>query len=160
MVHHRVGHVRGDHFGVAGDLVGRQILHRQARDQAADQLRDADHHRRDRVLGVHRGTGQHHGRVVTRVLDAVGEHDAAAHAVSQHDAFELGVRGGGDADEVVEVVGVLGDVLEVDALAAGAAVPAVVEGVGDEPGLAEALRDVVVATGVLAVTVRQDHHTG
>ena len=35
--------------------------------------------------------------------------------------------------------------------------PTVVQCVGDQPGLAEALRNVVVAAGVLAETVREHH---
>ena len=89
------------------------------------------------------------------MLDAVGEDDAAAHAVAEHDALEFGVLGGRDADEGVEVVGVLGDVAQVDPLAAGPAVAAQVERVGDEAGLAEPLRDVVVAAGVLGVAVAE-----
>ncbi len=131
VVHQRVGLVRGDHLGVAGDRVGGQFLDRQSRQHAADHLGDGDHHRRHRVLGVHRRPGQHHRRVVVGVLDAVGEDDAAAHAVAEHDALEFGMRGGGDADEVVEVVGVLGDVLQVHPLAAGTAVAAMVERIGD-----------------------------
>ena len=56
--------------------------------------------------GATAGPGQHHRRVVVRVLGAVGEHDAAAHAVAEHDAVEIGVVGGGDVDEGAEVVGV------------------------------------------------------
>ena len=121
----------------------------------AEHLGDGDHHRRHRVLRVHRRPGQHHRGVVVGVLDAVGEHDAAAHAVAEHDALEFGVLGGGDADQGVEVAGVLGDVPQVDPLAAGPAVAAVVQRVGDEAGLAEPLRDVVVAAGVLGVAVGQ-----
>ena len=44
------------------------------------------------------------------------------------------------------------------ALAAGAAVPSVVQRVGDQPGFAETLRDVVVAAGILAEAVRQHDH--
>ena len=64
----------------------------------------------------------------------------------------------GDPDQGVEVGGELGDIAHQHALAAGAAVPAVVQSVGDQPGFAEALRDVVIAAGVLAETVRQHHH--
>ena len=49
--------------------------------------------------------------------------------------------------------GVLGDVPQVDPLAAGPAVAAVVERVGDQARFAEPLRDVVVAAGVLGVPV-------
>ena len=89
------------------------------------------------------------------MLDAVGEHDAAAHTVAQHDPLQPGVVGGGNADQGVEVVGVFGDVAQVDPLAAGTAVTAMVQRIGDEAGLTEPLRDVVVATGVLGVPVRQ-----
>ena len=58
----------------------------------AEHLGHEHHHRRHRVLGVDRRAGQHHRGVVVGVLDAVGEHDAAAHAVAQHDA--LAGRGG------------------------------------------------------------------
>ena len=87
------------------------------------------------------------------MLDPVGEHDAATHAVAQHDDLELRILGGRDADEGVEVVGVFGDVAQVDAFTAGAAVSAQVERVDGEAGLAEALGDVVVAAGVLGVAV-------
>ena len=73
--------------------------------------------------------------------------------------LSAGMRGGRDADEGVEVVGVLRDVPQVDPLAAGPAVAAEVQGVGDEPGLAEPLRDVVVAAGVFGVAVGQHDHT-
>ena len=43
-------------------------------------------------------------------------------------------------------------------LTARAAVAAVVERIGDQSGLAEPLRDVVVTAGMLAETVRQHHH--
>ena len=56
----------------------------------------------------------------------------------------------GDTDQGGEVSGVLGDVPHPHPLAARAAVSAVVQRVGDQPGLAEAPRDVVVAAGVLA----------
>ena len=105
------------------------------------------------VLGVDRRARQHHRGVVVGVLDAVGEHDAAAHAVAEHDALEPGVIGGRDADQGVEVVGVFGDVAQVDPLAAGTAVAAMVQGVGDQAGFAEPLRDMVVAAGVLGVAV-------
>ena len=128
------GLVGGDRpSGSRGDRIGRQVLHRQPGQQAADHLGDGDHHRRHRVLGVHRGTGQHHGGVVVGVVDAVGEDDAAAHAVAEHDALQCGMRGGGDADEVIEVAGVLRDVPQVDPLAAGPAVATVVEGIREEP---------------------------
>ena len=93
------------------------------------------------------------------MLDGVGEHDAAAHAVAEHDALELRVLGGGDADEGVEVLGVLGDVAQIDPLAAGAAVTAQVEGVHDEARFAEPLGDVVVAAGVLGIAVAEHDHT-
>ena len=120
-----------------------------------EQLGGEDHHLRHGVLGVDGRAGQHHRGVVVGMLDAVGEHDAAAHAVAQHDPLQPGVVGGGDADQGVEVVGVFGDVAQVDPLAAGTAVTAMVQRIGDEAGLTEPLRDVVVATGVLGVSVRQ-----
>ena len=92
------------------------------------------------------------------MLDTVGEDDSAAHAVAQHDPGEPGVLGGGDADEGVEVCGVLGDVAQVHPLAAGPAVTPVIQRVGDQPGFAEPRRDVVVAAGVLGVPVGEDHH--
>ena len=139
VVHQRVGLVGGDHLGIAGHRVGGQVLDGQPRQDAAEDVGHGDHHRGHRVLGVHRGAGQHHRGVVVGMLDPVGEDDAAAHAVAEHHALESRVRRGGDADQVVEVVGVLGDVLQVDPLAAGAAVSTQVERVGDQPGLAEAL---------------------
>ncbi len=72
--------------------------------------------------------------------------------------LELRVLGGRDTDQGVEVVGVFGDVTQVHPLAAGAAVSAQVKGVHREAGLAEALRDVVVAAGVLGVAVAQHDH--
>ena len=93
------------------------------------------------------------------MLDPVGEHDAAAHAVAEHDALELRVFGGRDADEGVEVAGVFGDVAQVDPLAAGAAVSAEVEGVDGRPDSPKSLRDVVVAAGMFGVAVAQDDHT-
>ena len=60
---------------------------------------------------------------------------------------------GGDTDQGVEVTGVLGDVSHQHPLAARTAMPTVVQRVCDQPSLAEALRDVVVAAGVLAQTV-------
>ena len=68
-----------------------------------------------------------------------------------------GVFGGGDADEGVEVAGVFGDVAEVDPFATGPAVAAQVQRVGDEPGFAEPLRDVVVSARVLGVSVAEHH---
>jgi hypothetical protein len=59
----------------------------------------------------------------------------------------------------VEVVGVFGDVAQVDPLAAGAAVTSVVQRIGDEAGFAEPLRDVVVAAGMLGVAVRKHDDT-
>ena len=159
VVHQRVGVVGGHHGGVAGHRVGGQLLDGQAGQDLAERLRDEHHHRRHPVLRIHRGARQHHRGVVVGVLDAVGEHDAAAHAVAQHDALELRVLGGRDADEGVEVLGVLGDVAQVDPLAAGAAVSAQVEGVDGEARLAEPLRDVVVAAGVFGVAVAQHDHT-
>jgi hypothetical protein len=89
------------------------------------------------------------------VLDAVGEDDPATHAVAQHDALQPGVLGGRDADQCVEVVDVFGDVAQIDPLAAGSAVSAVVQRVGDQAGFAESLRDMVVAAGMLGVPVRE-----
>ena len=155
VMHQRVGVVGGHHGGVAGHRVGGQLFDGQAGHDLAERLGEEHHHRRHPVLGVDRRARQHHRGVVVGVLDAVGEHDAAAHAVAEHDAVELGVLGGRDTDEGVEVVGVFGDVTQVDPLAAGAAVSAQVEGVDHEAGLAEALRDVVVAAGVLGVAVTQ-----
>ena len=104
------------------------------------------------------GPGEHHQVVVGGVLGAVGEDDPAAHAVPEHDLGQPRVLPVGDADQRGEVVGVLGDVLDVDPLAAGAAVTAVIERVGDQAGLAEPLRDVVVAAGVLAEPVGEHDH--
>ena len=56
----------------------------------------------------------------------------------------------GDPDEGGEVAGVFGDVLDVNPLTAGAAVSAVVQGIGQQAGGAELLRDVVVAAGMFA----------
>ena len=92
------------------------------------------------------------------MFDAVGEHDAAAHAVAEHDARGTGMFFGGDADQGVEVAGVLGDVLDQHPLAARATVPAVVERVGHQPVPAEPRSDMVVAAGVFAEPVRQDDH--
>ncbi len=89
------------------------------------------------------------------MLDAVGEDDAAAHAVAEHDPRQVGVFGGGDADQGVEIVGVLGDVAQVHPFAAGAPVAAEIQRVGDQPGLAEALRDVVIAAGMLGISVAE-----
>src|SRR4029079_11274918 len=97
----------------------------------------------------------HHRGVVVGMLDAVCEHDAAAHTVAQHDPLQPGVVSGGDADPGVEGVGVFGDVAQVDPLAAGTAVTAMVQRIGDEAGFTEPLRDVIVATGVLGIPVRQ-----
>ena len=65
----------------------------------------------------------------------------------------------GDPDQGGEVAGVFGDVLDVNPLTAGAAVSAVVQGIGHQAGGAEPLRDVVVAAGMFAEPVGQDHHT-
>ena len=92
------------------------------------------------------------------MFDAVGEHDAATHAVAEHDACRTGMLLGGDPDQGVEVAGVFGDVLEQHPLAARAAVSAMVERVGHQSIAAEPRSDVVVATGMLAQPVRQDHH--
>ena len=70
-----------------------------------------------------------------------------------------GVLGGRDADQGVEVAGVLGDVPQVHPLAAGSSVAAVVQRVGDQAGFAESLRDVVVAAGMLGVPVGQSTTT-
>ena len=67
--------------------------------------------------------------------------------------FGTPVLPAGDPDEGGEVAGVLGDVLEVDPLAAGAAVSAVVQRVGHQAGGTEPLGDVVVAAGVFAEPV-------
>src|SRR6201996_4743978 len=92
------------------------------------------------------------------MLDAVGEHDAAAHAVAQHDARRTRMFLGRDADQGVEVGGVLGDVLQQHALAAGAAVSAMVERIGHQSLADEPRSDMVVATGVFAEPVREDDH--
>ena len=78
--------------------------------------------------------------------------------MTEHDALQAVVLAGGDADQGVEIGGVLGDVPHQHALATRAAVPPVVQRVGDQPGVAEALRDVVKAAGVFAETVRQHDH--
>ncbi len=71
-----------------------------------------------------------------------------------------GVFGGGDADERVEVPPcVLGHVADMDPLASGTPVSAVVQGVGDQACVTEPRRDVVVATGVLGVPVGEDDGT-
>ena len=59
----------------------------------------------------------------------------------------------GDPDQGVEVTGELGDVPHQHPLAVRAAVPTVVQRVGDQPVPAESLRNVVVATGVLTEAV-------
>ncbi len=101
---------------------------------------------------------QHHRVVIVGMLDTVGEHDAAPHAVAEHHQLQAGVLGGGDPHQGVEVAGVLGHVAQIDPLAAGAAVPAVIQCVGDQAGFAEPGRDVVVAAGVFGVAVGQHHH--
>jgi hypothetical protein len=133
------------------------LLDGQPWQDAADHLGDGDHHRRYAILGVDGGPGQHHRRVVVGVFDAVGEDDAAAHAVAQHHTLDSRVLACGNADQGVEVTGVVGEVLQVDALTARATVPAQVERVGDQARRAEALGDVVVATSVLAEPVAQHH---
>lgn len=66
---------------------------------------------------------------------------------------------GRNADQGVEVGRVFGDVADQHAFAAGAAVPTVIQRVGDQPGRREALGHVVVASGVLPETMRK-HHDG
>src|ERR1700677_5165223 len=52
-----------------------------------------------------------------------------------------------DTDQSGEVCGVLGDIPHQHPLASGAAMPAVVQRVGDQAGLPEAQRDMVVTAG-------------
>ena len=158
VVHHRIGFVGGHHLRIAGHRAGVELFDGHTGREAAQQLRDGHQPRRDPELRVDRRPGQHHRRVVPWVLGAVGEHHAAAHAVAEDDTGQIGVFPGRDADEGVEVTGVLADVAQVDALAAGASVAAVVEGVDEEPGGAEALGDVVIAAGVLGVAVGEHDH--
>ena len=114
--------------------------------------------RRHLVLGRHGRAGQHHQVVVVRALHAVGEDDPTTHAVPEHDALQTGIFPAGDADQGVEIAGVLRDVPHQHPLAAGAAVPAMVQRVGHQPRVTEGLRDVVVPAGVLAETVGQHDH--
>src|SRR6201999_4311704 len=84
--------------------------------------------------------------------------DPTAHAVPQHDALHAGMLPGGDFDEGVKVGGVFGDVPHQHPLATRTAVPTVVQRVGRQSRLREALRDVVVAAGILAETVGEHDH--
>ena len=77
--------------------------------------------------------------------------------MAEHDAVQVRVIGRGDVDERAEVVGVVRQPLEPHPLAARAAVPAEIERVRDQPGVAEPLCDVVVPAGVLGVTVAEHH---
>ena len=65
--------------------------------------------------------------------------------------------GGGRPGEGVEVGGVFGDIAQVHPFAAGSAVATVVQRVGDQTGVGEPRRDVVVAAGVLGVSVGEHH---
>ena len=155
VVDQRILVVGRHHRGVAGYGLDVEFLHRKAGHEDTEHFGGDRHQRRHQLLSRHGRRRQHHHVVVVRAFDAVGEHDPTAHAVPEHDALEAGVLPGGDADQGVEIAGVLGDVPHQHPLAIGTAVPSVVQGVGDQPRVAEALRDVVVAAGILAEAVRQ-----
>ena len=63
-----------------------------------------------------------------------------------------------DLDQGTKVADELRHVAHPHPPAAGPAVAAVVKGVGQQTGCPEALRDVVIAPGVLAVAVGEHHH--
>jgi hypothetical protein len=77
--------------------------------------------------------------------------------VPEHDALQAWVFPGCDTDQGGEITGVLVDVPHQHPFAARTAVPAVVQRVGDQPGLAETLGNMVVAASMLAETVGQHH---
>ncbi|CKU83840.1 Uncharacterised protein [Mycobacterium tuberculosis] len=110
MVHEWVGVVSLDHLRVARDGSKIQFLHRQAGHHDAQKLGGNRHYRAHQVLCRHRRRRKHHQVVVVWTFDTVSEHNAAAHAVPEHDALAPGIFPGGDPNEGVEVSGVLGDV--------------------------------------------------
>ena len=85
VVHQRVGVVCGDHVGVARHRVGVELLDRNARRDRAHDLADDANTGDTSACAAIAGPDKHHQVVVGRVLGAVGEHDAAAHAVPEHD---------------------------------------------------------------------------
>ena len=103
-------------------------------------------------------TGEHHQVVLAGMLDTVGEDDAATHAVSEHDQRQSRVLLTRGQHQRAVVRHELPHVPHPHPLTTGPAVAAVIQCVGPQARLAEPLRDVVIAAGVLAVAVGQHHH--
>ena len=101
---------------------------------------------------------EHHQVIGVRVLRTIGHNDRATHTVAEHDTRQIRVLGGRDFGQGTKVVDELRHVAHPHSLAAGPSVAAVVKGVGQQTGRAEAARDMVIAPGVLAVAVREHHY--
>ena len=92
------------------------------------------------------------------MCDTVGEHDAAAHAVPEHDQRPPRMLAARDLHQLSVIGDELRHLPHPHPLATGSSVPPVIQGVHGQTGIAEPLRDVVVAAGVFAVPVCQHDH--
>ena len=157
-IHQRVSLVVGHHLRIAGHRVGVDGFDRQVGKQRPDGLADDRLGLRHSGMRGDRRAGQDHQVVVVGVLHPVGEHDAPAHAVAEDDHLAVGVLLASDLHQFAEVRDELVHVADPHPLAPGPPMAPVVQRVGGQPGRPEALRDVVITAGMLAVTVRQDDH--